>query len=961
MSERPPALVPSSRPRLVDDPFADFERDQLMVFVPAIMSVGLVFSVTTLLRDAMQRTGKRLSRRRISVSAATSLVDLVGPPDGERHRPTLHPRRSYLATALLAFIAAATTTLWAARSYAGSESDVRDIAWVLALGLLASLLGAIFAAASWSIWRSWPAPRPWTLGVLRLLPLTVVDRRNTARPSRRLSEGVIGAAVAVATLSVFIAADRTAVADAEQPLLDAIVDAEWIAHLDAFDLYGSTIISIGFVALIGLSAFRCKVMAIVFPAAFAVSWVATTLLQDVVARSRPIAFGDANSFPSGHMVQAVFIAGLLPTAIGVLTRSRGFTVLAARVVLSGFVLSTALIRAHREAHWPLDAVGGAALGLFVVLGAHWVLAHASWHRSCDSCPWSGDLELSPWRRGVLDLGASTTRVIGAAGVAGALGAAATLFVANTVIGLPTDPEGDGLGSGILAPAQLGLAGLLAVAGLLALRWKSLAAFTMALCATGIGLLAAVEYSPVIAVPLTGALLVPAVLTWLAWQPHETVGSIAALAILTVASLTVTTLGSREVHGHYFGPTHPASAAAPLDSDAEWLWLGGVEHDRATVVAGGLSTADAAASSAMLTLWSDQGSPATVAAPIDEDGVARFELEALESETTYSYSVDITGGVDLSAPDATFTTFGEGPQDLKILVASCARNESNGAVFDVMVDEEPDLYLALGDLHYANLESVDPDDHLRQYGRSLSRPGQSALFRSTPTAYVWDDHDYGPNDADSSSPTRAAVSQAFRQAVPDYAIVDDVDAPVAQAFTLGRVRVVISDTRSQRTETTMLGAAQRRWLIDELVESARSHALVIWANPTPWIGPAQPGTDDWSGFSDERAEIAGALAEANVDNLLMVSGDAHMVAIDDGTNSGFAETGETGFPVLHGAALDRPGSVKGGPYSHGAVGGSGQYGVVEIFDDGKDMIEVVLSGRDWRGEELLRYAYEVAAG
>ena len=214
------------------------------------------------------------------------------------------------------------------------------------------------------------------------------------------------------------------------------------------------------------------------------------------------------------------------------------------------------------------------------------------------------------------------------------------------------------------------------------------------------------------------------------------------------------------------------------------------------------------------------------------------------------------------------------------------------------------------------------------------------------------HDYGPNDSDASSISRTAVSTAYRRAVPHHGVDPDTDASIAQAFTVGRVRFVLSDTRSHRTPTTMLGAAQQDWLVEELVSSSATHAMVVWVNPTPWIGAATAGADDWSAYPDDRQAIADALAAAGVANLVMVSGDAHMVAIDDGTNSGYAADGSPGFPVLHAAALDRPGSVKGGPYSHGAFPGGGQYGKLVIADDGGATIGVELSGHTWDGDELV---------
>ena len=166
-----------------------------------------------------------------------------------------------------------------------------------------------------------------------------------------------------------------------------------------------------------------------------------------------------------------------------------------------------------------------------------------------------------------------------------------------------------------------------------------------------------------------------------------------------------------------------------------------------------------------------------------------------------------------------------------------------------------------------------------------------------------------------------------------------------------MRFVVTDTRSERADGSMLGAEQLAWLEAELTGASRTHALVIWMNPSPWIGEPSAAGDGWSGFAEERRQIADTLAAAEVDNLLMVSGDAHMLAFDDGTNSGYATDGSPGFPVFHAAALDRPGSVKGGPYSGGAFPGFGQYGVIDVLDDGQ-RVEVRLTGKNWKGDVLI---------
>jgi phosphodiesterase/alkaline phosphatase D-like protein len=154
---------------------------------------------------------------------------------------------------------------------------------------------------------------------------------------------------------------------------------------------------------------------------------------------------------------------------------------------------------------------------------------------------------------------------------------------------------------------------------------------------------------------------------------------------------------------------------------------------------------------------------------------------------------------------------------------------------------------------------------------------------------------------------------------------------------------------------MLGDEQRAWLIEELTESSRTHALVVWVNPVPWIVEAREGGDNWSGFASERTVIADAIAQAGIDNLIMVSGDAHMVALDDGTNSDYSTDGGASFPVFHAAPLDRPGSIKGGPYSDGAFDGVGQFGLLDIADEG-DTISVTTTGVNWEGDVLVERTF-----
>ena len=84
---------------------------------------------------------------------------------------------------------------------------------------------------------------------------------------------------------------------------------------------------------------------------------------------------------------------------------------------------------------------------------------------------------------------------------------------------------------------------------------------------------------------------------------------------------------------------------------------------------------------------------------------------------------------------------------------------------------------------------------------------------------------------------------------------------------------------------------------------------------------------------------------------MLSGDAHMLAMHDGSHSQYStrrDAADRGFVVAHAAPMDRGPSRKGGPYSRPEVTGNGQYGVLDVVDDG-DRVRARLRGMRGRVE------------
>jgi hypothetical protein len=534
-------------------------------------------------------------------------------------------------------------------------------------------------------------------------------------------------------------------------------------------------------------------------------------------------------------------------------------------------------------------------------------------------------------------------------------------------GMPRTPESGVVLRAVEVPLQASLLALLVVGQLVALRWHRTGAVVVAASGSLLGYLASVQYRPVVSAAVAGAALLPAFLLWLAWQRTARLRTVVELAVVTTLVLVVVVVAADRTWSSYFGPSHPASSApAPSRELVDWMWAGAVTDSSMDVR---VRTRREARDVRLLVSPADgPAGPVAAgrAAPVSSDPqLFAAGVSGLRPDTRYTWTVEVDGRTD-PARTGHVRTFPRGPSSFTFAVGSCALTGSNGAVFDAVRRADPLFFAIAGDYLYANIETDDVGRFHDAYDASLRAPAQAALFARTPVTYVWDDHDYSGNDGDGTATSRPAALRAYRDAVPHYPLRFGEDGPLFQAFTVGRVRVIVTDNRSARTPAevadgpgkSMLGDQQRDALLAELGAAGR-WAAVVWVNPSPWVAEERAGADDWGGYATERRVIADTIAAAGVDNLVMVSGDAHMLALDDGTNTDFSATGGGGFPLLHAAALDRPGGVKGGPYSGPVVPGGGQFGTVAVHDDGAS-VRLTLSGWDWRGERVMTSTVEVAA-
>lgn len=327
---------------------------------------------------------------------------------------------------------------------------------------------------------------------------------------------------------------------------------------------------------------------------------------------------------------------------------------------------------------------------------------------------------------------------------------------------------------------------------------------------------------------------------------------------------------------------------------------------------------------------------------------KAEARDLDENRSYLYRL-IAQGQD-SSYSGSFRTFSKQPLGFRFVGSSCSFALGSPAYLPMM-EFYPHLFLHLGDLHYADVQSPQIEDHLKPYiTRFLNGKKEQRFCLQVPMDYIWDDHDYCGNNSAGASPCGNASRAAYLSAFPGYEPYRKA-AGLAHSFQNGRVRFIVLDVRSERSDSAIMSPEQMNWLKQELLLAEQGNQLALILSSVSWYGNE---SDNWGGFSAERKEIMEFMELNNLRRVAMICGDAHMAALDDGSNAQLLNGNEeikkpfkTGFPVIQAGALLSFGSNKGGSYSHGAFVnplGAGQWVECQIVDNDAGAIALRVTGQ-----------------
>ncbi len=287
---------------------------------------------------------------------------------------------------------------------------------------------------------------------------------------------------------------------------------------------------------------------------------------------------------------------------------------------------------------------------------------------------------------------------------------------------------------------------------------------------------------------------------------------------------------------------------------------------------------------------------------NEFNPVKIELNGLDFGTAYNYQLIIDGKTVVTSFPTKFITkdlwqYRKPVPDFSFLTGSCAYfNEtvydrpgkpygSDSSIFSTMAKTPADFHVWLGDNWYTREVDYSTAWGLNyRASRDRSLPILQEFMAKMPHYAIWDDHDYGPNDADKSYILKEESRQVFKNywLNPSYG---ENGKGIYSKVNYGDVDLFLTDDRFFRSSDdlpdsvdakpsaakTYFGSEQMDWLKNALLGSRATFKIIVTGSQV--LNPLNK-YECMQHFSYEYNELMNFLAEHKISGILFLTGDRH---------------------------------------------------------------------------------------
>ena len=341
----------------------------------------------------------------------------------------------------------------------------------------------------------------------------------------------------------------------------------------------------------------------------------------------------------------------------------------------------------------------------------------------------------------------------------------------------------------------------------------------------------------------------------------------------------------------------------------------------------------------------------------ESGFKVIHFQSLLPDTDCTVQIEVSrGSASTETSLVSFKTALAPSMTGKVRVAfgSCSKvsQYKSGPIYKAIAKERPDMTILVGDNSYfivgdgseKHFETsgpvgdwTSPEGMLHRHLITRVHPDLQAMFRTVPTYAIWDDHDYGPNNADRTFELREEATKAFKQmwANPAYGTAEIPGT--FSSFRHGPAEIFLMDDRYYKyspqehddvTKETgsIWGEAQLEWLITQLKASTAPVKLI--ANGTQVLSKSEGGEGHYREAANELHRLLNVISTYKIGGVVFLTGDRHFSeAMQQRLPNGPLVVDCTSSPLQQDRAL---GPLEGGEHENRIWGMRGNnFGLITI--------------------------------
>ncbi|MEM7549648.1 MAG: alkaline phosphatase D family protein [Bacteroidota bacterium] len=306
----------------------------------------------------------------------------------------------------------------------------------------------------------------------------------------------------------------------------------------------------------------------------------------------------------------------------------------------------------------------------------------------------------------------------------------------------------------------------------------------------------------------------------------------------------------------------------------------------------------------------------------------------------------------------FDLLAQSDKSFVIAFGSCNKQDLEQPLWEPIINESPDLWIWLGDNIYG--DTHDMSIMKAKYKKQNENEGYNRLKSKTKIIGIWDDHDYGLNDAGKDYSKK---HESQKLALEFYGEDSNSERWERQGiydsydFMRGdlKIKVILLDTRFNRDTITrknrvylpnesgdVLGEEQWNWLESELESSDATFNII---GSSIQVIAKDHAYEKWANFPSSRKRLFDVIKESKAQGVVFLSGDRHIAEVSkyevNGINYPLYDITSSGLTHTW-----RNGGEEENQYRIGELIMKLNYGVLELSNtDGVNKAEVEIKGKE----------------